>query len=232
MLPVRAALVLPLLLALAACEVTPEGEIVPQRGFLSGFAAPDVSGGPSARAEPGGGADLVEAAAIAGGDVVVAGPPGYCIDTSTVESSPRGGFAVLASCNILSAGQSGAAVTPALVTVSAGPREAQPVQPGAETLARLSDASALAADESDTLTMVYLAEGGDALLPGGASQYWRGAFLVGARLIGIAVYAPPNSGLTRAEGRRLLELTAERIRRASPDAPIPVSGNGAGTSRG
>ncbi|MCE0506950.1 MULTISPECIES: dihydroxy-acid dehydratase [unclassified Roseivivax] len=228
----RAVLLSLCLPVLAGCEVSPEGELVPARGFLSDFASPGSSGGASALAQPDGGARLIEAAPLADGEIIVAGPPGYCIDPETVESGRRGGFAMLASCNILSGGKTGPEVTPAIITVSVGPEEETPVQPSVETLAELSGASVLEARSDEATTFVYLEEGGQELLPGGSPGYWRGAFLQGARLVGLAVYAPADSGLTRDAGAELLSITAERIRRASPRREIPVSASGSATPPG
>ncbi|SIS55903.1 hypothetical protein SAMN05421759_101416 [Roseivivax lentus] len=220
------------LLALAGCEVAPDGTLAPSRGFLTGFSSPGSEGGNAALAQPDAARALIEAVEIADGDVIVAGPFGYCVDPTTVESGRTRGFVVLASCNILSDGASGAAVPPALITVTVGPEERRVAEPDAETLARLAKAPLLEARSAEGLTLAYLGQGGDTLFEGGDPQYWRGAFLLGKRLIGLAIYAPADSGIEDRDGARLLQETYERIRAASPALGQPVSAGGGDGSRG
>ena len=220
------------MLALAGCEVSPDGQLVVPRGFLADFSSPGSEGGSAALAQPDASRALIEAVEVAGGDVIVRGPAGYCVDPTTVESSADGGFAVLASCNILSGGAAGAAVAPALITVTVGPAERQVVRPDAETLAKLAGAPLLEARDRGALTLAYLGTGGDAILSDGNPRYWRGAFLQGARLVGLAVYAPEGSGIDAADGARLLQAAYERIRAASPERELPVSSVPKSGSRG
>ncbi len=217
---------------LGACEVTSDGQLVANRGFLAGFSSPGSEGGSAALAQPDAERALVEAVSLVDGAVIVAGPFGYCVDPSTVDNGRNRGFAVLASCNILSNGNAGAAVPPALITVSVGPAERRVAQPDAATLAGLAEAPLLEARQEGDLTLAYLGRGGDALFAGGDPTYWRGAFLLGNRLIGLAIYAPADSGIEERDGARLLQQTYEKIRDASPDPDRPVSAGGAGGSNG
>ncbi|QFS84442.1 hypothetical protein FIU97_16930 [Roseivivax sp. THAF40] len=219
-------------LSLAGCEVTPDGDLVPNRGFLAGFNSPGSEGGNAALAQPDASRALVEAVEIAGGDVIVAGPFGYCVDPTTVKSGRSRGFVVLASCNILSNGAAGSAVPPALITVTVGPKEQRVAQPDAATLAQLAEAPLLEARDQDGLALAYLGTGGDALFDGGDPSYWRGAFLLGNRLIGLAIYAPAESGIEDRDGARLLQETFAKIRDASPDPARPVSAGGGEGSNG
>ncbi|MHA6324709.1 dihydroxy-acid dehydratase [Roseivivax sp. CAU 1753] len=219
-------------LALSGCAVSPDGDFDMPKGFLSGFQSPGSEGGNAALAQPDAARSLVETVAVAGGDVVVAAPFGYCVDPSTLESGRNGGFVVLASCNILSGGASGASVPPALITVTVGRAERNAVRPDAATLARLADAPLLQMRDEDGLSLAFLGSGGDALFSGGNPRYWRGAFLQGSRLVGLAVYAPAGSGIDGEDGARLLEATFRRIREESPRNATPVSGAPDNGSRG
>ena len=58
---------------------------------------------------------------LAGGRISVSGPQGYCIDATTLRRTPTGGFAAIASCNILTGGAEGPIVEPVLLTVSVSP---------------------------------------------------------------------------------------------------------------
>ncbi|ETX27887.1 hypothetical protein [Roseivivax isoporae] len=217
------------LLALGACDVTSEEAA---RGFLADFAAPGSAGGRDALSEPAAGPPPVGRVALAGGAVVVAGPRGYCIDPVTIESAEDGGFAVLASCSILSGGASGPSVAPALVTVTVGGPQPAPVLPDAATIARAAGVPLATDATRGPLVLAQMARGGDTALEGGDARHWRGAFLMGRRLVALALYAPSGSAMAGRDGARLLQGVHEAIVRASPDIPAPMSGRSASPSRG
>ena len=70
--------------------------------------------GTSAGAE----ASVLTSAGLAGGDIRVSGPDGYCVDPNSLRRSATGGFAAIASCNILSGGAQGPVIEPALAIVT------------------------------------------------------------------------------------------------------------------
>ncbi len=210
----RRALLLLSALALAACDVNGDGS---GRGFLTGFDTPGSAGGREALSQPDGGAKPIRRAALAGGAVVVAGPRGYCIDPVTVESDGVTGFAVLASCRILAGPAAGPEVEPALVTVTVGAEAPAPVLPDPATLARLAGSPARAGESRGGLVLAQIQEGGDRVLEGGDPRHWRGAFLLGTRLVSLAVYAPAGSALAADRGRDMLTAVRRAIVRASPE---------------
>lgn len=231
------------LLVLTSCAGAPVPESAPsepgiekqERGVFSGlFRRDDVA---PVEAETSDGAAPVAAssrrprlpkplsrAAIAGGDVVVAGPDGYCIDPTTLQSRFERGFAIIASCHILSDGRLGFDVDPMLVSVTVGPRGDTTDLPDPSVIAEAAGAPLLAAKRHDGFVTVHLGAGGNAVLPGGDQRYWRGAFVVGERLVGLALYAPENSALAGAAGETMLARVRTRIiSQSSPDAPPLVS---------
>lgn len=148
---------------------------------------------------------------LAGGDVVVSGPEGYCIDPETRRTGAARGFAALASCRILTGGEAGPWVEPVLMTVTAGPRGETGALPDPEDLAALIGAPLLGSETREGLVLAHLAEGGAEMLAGGDPRHWRGVFLQGGRMVVLALYAPEDSPMTGAEGARLLHRLKARI---------------------
>lgn len=155
---------------------------------------------------------------LAGGDVVVSGPKGYCIDPATKKAGPERGFAVIASCLILSDGKAGEQVAPMLLTVTVGPRGDTADLPTPQALAQASDARLLDWKIARDRVSAHLESGGDVKFDGSDTRYWRGAFLQGGRLVGLALYAPRGSRLAGAGGAELLNGVSDRIARDSPSA--------------
>ncbi|MBV2359192.1 dihydroxy-acid dehydratase [Thalassococcus sp. CAU 1522] len=154
----------------------------------------------------------LEQASLLGGDVVVAGPPGYCVDQRTLTSRGGRGFAMIASCNILSRGQTGDIVAPAVVTVTAGGRGAVQDLPSPETIAAELGAPLIGRYDRDGVRLAHLATGGDALFPDGDPRHWRGAFVQGDRIVGLALYAPKGHPILSGDsGGTLLRAVRARI---------------------
>jgi len=163
--------------------------------------------------------DVLRKASLLGGDVVVRGPEGYCVDRRSLRHSDTSGFALLASCESLS-GVRGQPVEPVLMTVSVAPGGPEVQRPGATEIAALmAPAQVLAAHEDAGLALVNFASGGDKVLPGGDARHWRGGMVVNGHLVGLALYARKGGVMAGGDGRRMLTELARSIRRASPDRP-------------
>ena len=180
-----------------------------QAGFLSALraAAPDTKSA----------ATPLQSADLARGAIVVKGPEGYCIEPSSL-SRKQGGFALLASCRIMTGGKGGNAVTPALLTVSVGPALSGLGAPNAADLAQaLSEMQVIAASDVDGMALVQLGRGGDSIFDDGDPVHWRGALVVNSRLVGLAAYGPNGGEIAKAKGAALLTALAKSIRNASPE---------------
>lgn len=163
--------------------------------------------------------DVLRKTSLLGGDVVVRGPEGYCVDRRSLRHRDTSGFALLASCESLS-GVRGQQVEPVLMTVSVVPGGPEVQRPGATEIAALmAPAQVLAAHEDADLALVHFASGGDGVLPGGDARHWRGGMVVNGYLVGLALYAQKDGAMAGGDGRRLLTELARSIRRASPDRP-------------
>ncbi|AUC53383.1 dihydroxy-acid dehydratase [Sagittula sp. P11] len=158
----------------------------------------------------------LEKVSLAGGSVVVDGPEGYCIDPETSRSRNGQGVAVIASCYILSGGKAGYNVPPVIVTVTVGPKDPGGAVPDPAALAKAAGAPLLGAYEDDGLTLAHLGSGGDKMLSEGDQRYWRGAFLQGGHMVGLALYAPEGDAMAGRDGARMLGQVRDFIVRASP----------------
>lgn len=153
-----------------------------------------------------------------GGAIVVAGPEGYCIDPVTLERRAGQGFALLASCQILSGGE-GAVVEPMMLTVTIGSAGAGRRLPSPEVMAAEAGQSEISGGGvRDGLSLVHLAAGGNRVLDAGDPRYWRGAFHQNGRLVILALYAPKGSALAGSDGAGMLQAVRSRIAALSPEA--------------
>ncbi|MGP6087803.1 dihydroxy-acid dehydratase [Antarctobacter jejuensis] len=220
-------------LVLAGCQAPQSGtkpdagaaEARARKGLAAFFARPDQSSEtPKAP---------LKKAGLAGGDVIVAGPDGYCIDPQTKRAGPERGFAVIASCHILNGGKTGAHVSPMLVTVTVGPRGDTGDLPTPQALALASEATLLDWNIARDRVSAHLDSGSNVMFEGADTRYWRGAFLQGERLVGLALYAPKGSNLADSGGAEMLGRVKDAIARNSaspqrsasqPRRPIQTGG--------
>ncbi|MBE9636091.1 dihydroxy-acid dehydratase [Salipiger mangrovisoli] len=153
------------------------------------------------------------------GAVVVAGPGGYCIDPVTLDRRAGQGFAVLASCQILSGGETGAFVDPMMLTVTVGAAGASGTLPSPATMAAEAGQQAISGSAlRGGLSLVHLASGGNRVLPEGDPRYWRGAFRLNGRLVLMALYAPRDGALAGSDGAEMLRAVHARMVALSPEA--------------
>ena len=172
---------------------------------------------------------------VADGDIVIEPPDGYCVDPATAQARGQRGFALVASCRILSGGAVGDPVSPLIATVTVGPRADVQELPSPQALAQAADAPLLAGQDGADLVTAHLGSGGKAGLADGDDRYWRGAFVQAGRLVGLALYAPEGSPLAGPEGAAMLARIKARITARSPGGshaaapppqPAPKGGGG------
>ena len=175
--------------------------------------------------------DPLPQAPIAGGDILIKGPPGYCVEGRSLRNRASGGFALLASCHVMTGGKSGAEVAPAVMTVSAQAMAGGVQVPDRRALAQaFAPSQVLAQSSVKGLTMVHLGQGGDTAVPDADPRHWRGAMALNGYLVSLAVYGPKDSAEAGAAGSALLVELAEALRRARP-APTPPATAGTGAVR-
>ena len=197
---------------LTACGDLPDGG--PAQGFLAALGQSTSEEQEQAKAS---GAPLVWTA-LGRGDVIVKGPRGYCVDPLTVDKrAGGGGFAVIASCNILSKGATGPQVPAVLVSVTVGPKDRNATVPTAETIATLAGTTLQSEQSLDGVVLAQLAEGGATLIENGEDRYWRAAFVQSDRLVSLAMYLPEGSNLAGSDGAKLLASVVNEIQTASSE---------------
>lgn len=222
-------------MALVGCSGTGVPESRPDaadkpaaNGFLAGLfggagqADTDGPAAPTSKQRPKLPAPLARAA-LAGGDVIVAGPSGYCVDPTTLQARVERGFALIASCDILSDGKAGEPVAPMLVSVTVGPRGDTGDLPGPRAIAAAAEAPLLSAETSDGFVAAQLGKGGDSLLPNGDARHWRGGFVLNGRLVGLALYAPKGSALAGEGGAAMLAKVKTQITTQSGANAAPIA---------
>lgn len=175
--------------------------------------------------------------AVAGGEVIVAGPKGFCIDRETSRDAGGGqALAVLSPCRELGAGLFAprpahpavltAAVAPAgplLAIEDTAPHLAQffGSERGRAALSRSGRAGTVAIGDGFAEGGVYFLNLTDsAPFSWGAVQpdYWRALLQAGGRMVTVAVLAPPEAPLARDEGLALLRAFVAAMRAATPEA--------------
>lgn len=155
---------------------------------------------------------------LAGDAIKVSGPDGYCVDPDTRQSTANSGFAALASCRIITGGQIGPIVEPALVTVTVSPVSDPPpdVDPTPNDLATALNTELLETQTLSALSLGKLATGGETAFLGSNPAHWRGAFVHGPYLIGVTLYAPTASPLLGPQGAAFVDVVAANIRAHPP----------------
>ena len=179
--------------------------------LLLGLAACEEGAG----VDLGGTAPAVTQSAIAGGDVMVAAPRGYCVDPRRSRSGINRSLVVMARCDRLGqeSGTSGREplavmlVTAMPLPEGTGPMRSQSLEAALEQgqINRRHNRSdiALIRVESDDLSEKF------------DRHFWRGAFRVNGHLIGATLYAPVGSSAAGDRGADLLEDMAQQTRRAT-----------------
>lgn len=223
----RAALLLPLCLFLAACLETAG---TPSAGFRQVEEGGRGGGGFfSSMRRPMG--PVLITAATASGNVVLRGPQDYCIEGRSLKTRPHGGFALMARCDILSGGEMGDPVALALLTATVTPWNGGELAPASTLAADFSDYQVLDALDRDEVRLLHLGKGGNAMVPSADPRQWRATFLLNGYAVSLAAYGPKGSAVAGAGGRPLLLAMADAIRAASPDRPggeDPATGAAAG----
>lgn len=166
--------------------------------------------------------DVLRNVTLYDGDVVVVGPPGYCIDKQSMRNRAEQGFVMLASCESLS-GIRGREVEPVIMTLTVLPDQAGTTRPSArQVAASMPDRQVIDSVDLDELSLVHFASGGNTAFEGKDPKHWRGALAINGHLIGVALYARQGSAAAGQSGRDLLVALAQNTKANSPVRPVIV----------
>ncbi|MBV0913318.1 hypothetical protein [Anianabacter salinae] len=194
------------------------------------------TGGTGARPE------MVTRFAVSGGDVVIAGPRGFCVDPGASSATGTPAFVLLSSCvSVTGSARAARPAQNALLTASVatapprgpdGPDLAEALrqffatEAGRAAIARSGDpADVTLADASvDGDGVVLWVEDRGPGRPELASGYWRGVFALNGRLVTVSAIGYADRPLSRDDGLRLVRQFRTATEAASPRA---ASGNDA-----
>ena len=152
---------------------------------------------------------------LAGGDVVVVAPDGYCIDRQTLRRIGPNGFAMIARCDTVGVRGGFAGYDLAVITVTTAAQQPGTGAPTVDAVVRSGGgARVLDRRSREGLALVRFGTGGHAL-EGVSDIHWRGAFTLNGHLVGIGLYAPEGSPALGAGGAGLLTDMTRRTRQAS-----------------
>jgi len=178
--------------------------------------------------------------AVAGGEVTVAGPDGYCIDRAALRDAGDGAFVLLGSCAALSGNPRAphplrAAVLTAAVSGDAdGPPVAAllPQLPafmrspaGRAALARNGDPASVtveAAEARDGALWLRVRDEGTAGAPAVEPGYVRVVFDLGPRIVTLSVMAPAGRPIAYDAAEAVLAEFLRAVRAANADGLPPV----------
>lgn len=159
---------------------------------------------------------VLRQAELAGGNVVLRPPAGYCVDAGSVVNRPQGGFALIGSCASLSGDSTGVFVEPAIITISASPVGEGGVSTDSRDFQQaLGRGRILRAINREGLALLQV-EGGATVPPNADPTHWRALMTVGNSVLGLALYAAPDSTMLSDRGMRLMLELVDAIRRDSP----------------
>ena len=172
---------------------------------------------------------VLRRARLAGGDVTVLPPKGFCIDGDTLRDRGQS-FALIAACSLLTGRVVAEDVAPALMTVTLHRGQEMP---GAQAMAvSLKGAVLLQELELDGVRLLQVDGPVPEKLSGADSQHWRAMTTVNGHLVSMALYAEPGSTNAGSGGLEVLAELAQNIRVESPrTAALPTSTTEAGRER-
>lgn len=165
--------------------------------------------------------------AVARGEIVIAGPPGYCIDRRGSQLAGDAAFVLLASCATITptkgvAGPHSAGLLTASVDKTTGPPPSLAEleafltsDAGRGAMARDKNPSSVTVLETHTeqgALMLRIADSSDANPEALQGTYWRALFSLSGRLITVTVQGFEKNPLSDADGHDKLRGFLQRIR--------------------
>lgn len=155
---------------------------------------------------------------LAGGNVVLTAPNGYCIDRSATRRAAKSGFALIARCDALGVAGYYDVFDLALISVTTAPQTTATSNPTVQDLGRSSAPAKVLEQHSYRGISLVRLDSGSHSIEGVSTEHWRAAFALNGHLVGLALYAPEASPALRRHGMSLLRELTERTRLASVPA--------------
>ena len=162
-----------------------------------------------------GGRKPLKEISLAGGQIKVSAPDGYCFDRRSIRHNAQRGFAVMARCDALGVRGFFGAHDLAIATITTVPQAAGARAPTLAELAKTGgDAKVLSRQNRDGLALIRF-DDGPHQVSDVSKTHWRGAFALNGQLVGLALYAPEGSDALNSSGAALLSDLTRRTRKAS-----------------
>ena len=176
--------------------------------------------------------------AVAGSDLTIAAPKGFCVETDASKQTTEGTFVLFGSCAALAgSAQAGRPKSPAVLTavVTPGAPDAQAFLASIDSLASFltSEGGRKALSRSgraETVSIRQISVSGDVLLVrliDGAAlagqdvdpDYWRALFVLEGRYVTLSVLALRDMPLPDDRKRGLLDEFVRRVKAENPGSP-------------
>ncbi len=173
----------------------------------------------------------------AGGvDVVIAAPPGFCVDRPTIDENPRGVFMFLSDCRRVEAtGQMGRMPISALLTASVSPTGLAGSENGLKpALAALGEflaspvglfsmgksnvdgaVSIIKAKQSDVALYILLEDSAFTDEAGASNRYWRAFTEINGRLVALSVTGYAKNDKEEERALRIIRAFMQATRDAN-----------------
>jgi hypothetical protein len=192
--------------------------------FVSLLAA--CEGDPQFDALFGGGSDR---AVVAGGDITIAGPPGYCPDRSATRATGGQSLVVLGSCaSVRNNPNAPKPPIPAVLTASVSRANGADIRGSTAQLAQFfrsregravmarngngTSVRILSVRRQSGAFLMHIEDSSPAQVAGLSRQYWRALFDLKGRIITVSVIAFAAKPMSDAFARATLEAFISRIR--------------------
>jgi hypothetical protein len=186
----------------------------------------------------GGGTGGAPAQAVVTADqVVIAGPPGFCVDESATRSEGDTAFVLLGNCAAIS-GSRRAAQPDMSVVLTAAVSDASDAgsiaeslgeletyfrsEEGRALLSRTQEPGTVTVLETDALGDMFILHASDTsegAVEGVVPDYWRAYFDVGRRIATLSVLAMEGEGVTREDSLAALMAFVGKVQAAN-DVPV------------
>ena len=169
---------------------------------------------------------------VASKNIVIAGPPGYCVDRSATRDGADGVFVLLGSCaSIENNARAAAPRIPGVLTASVSKASSADISAsldelqafftstaGRAALARDGQAGSvriLATKRKNGAFYLHMSDESEIRVASLAPDYWRGLFDVRGRIVTVTVTGFKDRPMSKAVGFATLDMFVTRIKRES-----------------
>lgn len=178
-----------------------------------------------------------EQVSVSGDEVVIAGPPGFCIDPTQTKDRAKSAFVLLGSCAAISniPFKPSPEIPAILMATVSGKTDSAPIATSMDALAGFfkSEAGrAVLSRDGKTQTVevietlgrneafyIHARDSSTGTLAGAGDEYWRALFNVKGRIISASVVSLKEKPISTTEGFETLGAFADRIKRVNAQGP-------------